>query len=171
MTDLEKKERNVKINKKFFKVIGVILIFFIFFLFFVFKGEKEIKSSRKTVEYEEVYTIPYITTNLTAHAIYSHLKNNLPDSIDFEIISTSALFKLSNGMFYQNVTFNLENNVGVLTPTNLTFLMKGTGFETVILSADTSENTDKMLDVKGIKKGKGYRKNQIKKVEIKKALI
>lgn len=161
MTEIEKKESNIKTQKKYIKIIGVIFILIVIIKIF---GDKEQKKPKEKIEYKQNYTTPYIKEDTSAHAVYYYLKDNLTDPTDFKIISTSAVFKLSNGMFLQHITFKAKNKFGVLIENNLSFLMEGTGFNAVVLVADEREKIEKALNEKNIVIEKGYRKTQSEKI-------
>ncbi|MGL6023151.1 MAG: hypothetical protein ACRC0F_00900 [Cetobacterium sp.] len=170
MTELEKQKR-IETNKKIFKIFGKIIGgFFIFLIFISFLGSKDKNVKQKAIvkekiKYDTVYITPYITSDTSVHAVYYYLKDNLTDSSGFEIISTSAVFKLSNDMFLQHVTFKAKNNFGVLIKKNVSFIIEGTGFDSVVVIADTRENVEKFLINKNITSGKGYRETETIKVE------
>lgn len=165
MTELEKKERNIRFNKIMLKIIGCIFILIILLNLF---GSKDSKTSKEKEKNEVVYTTPYIRVDKSAHAVYYYLEDNLTDSTGLEIISTSAVLELNNGMFLQHVTFKSKNKFGVLVQTEMSFLMEGTGFDTVVLAASPREEMEKALSDKNITMVRGYRETESKQIEVKK---
>ncbi|MGL5050179.1 MAG: hypothetical protein ACRC6E_06025 [Fusobacteriaceae bacterium] len=165
MTELEKQKR-IKVNKRIFKVFGIVGCIFIFFVLISFLGSKDKNGDvKEKIKYDIKYTTPYITNDTSAHAVYYYLKDNLTDSSGFEVVSTSAVFELSNGLFLQHVTFKAKNKFGVLIEKNVSFIIEGTGFDSVVIIADVRENIDKLLSDQNIILGKGYRKTETIKVE------
>ncbi|MGL5355099.1 MAG: hypothetical protein ACRDAQ_00925 [Cetobacterium sp.] len=175
MTELEKQKR-IETNKKLFKIMGkmgkVVGGVFVFCVLVSFLGSRDESNNPKekvTVKEKVKYDIkditPFIRSDMSAHAVYYYLKDNLTDSSGFEIISTSAVFELSNSMFLQHVTFKAKNNFGVLIKKDVSFIMEGTGFDSVVVIADTRDNVEKFLSDKNIVLGKGYRKTESIKIE------